>query len=469
MVVLDFIRSVQPNPDSYFIISENKNITYKELYSLIKKTSSYFRGIGIKENDIVSLLFENSSEFIITVLSLWQIGAVPVPLNIRLLEHDLTEQINFLNPSLTIKSQNLKDISLHGKVVGFDYKNTSENLEVIPSNFSKEKTALILFTSGSSGKPKAVMLSFNNLVQSAVIGNKILNHNQNERWLASLPFYHIGGFSIFFRAIMFGASVILPQSLSHQHLIEALQKYKPTFVSLVSNQLMYIVDNQITPPDELKTVLLGGGFTDSQLILKAIDFGWKIAKVYGSTETSSFVTFMDTDEVKKKPGASGKAIPPNKIVLTDEGEITIQSPAVMKGYYKNEEESNVKLKDDFYYSGDLGKIDDEGYLFVEAKRNDLIVSGGENINPFEVEEAILSNNKVKEVCVVGINDKQWGQILSAVIVLKEKNSMTENEMKNYLSEKLALYKIPKNILFTEHLPKSGLGKYLREEIKNLFK
>ncbi len=488
MNILDLIRpaGVKVNLDTVAVIHSDKEINYNGINSLVDKTTLFLNNEKIKENDIVTLLFNNSLEFIVAVISLWEIGAIPVPLNTKLLEKDLVEQVKFLKSSFTIKSKEFLNVSNTGKsiLIPFDAafseprlrrdlpdnkeETTQLNFSNLPVRQAGDKTALILFTSGSTGKPKAVMLSFENLIQSAMIGNQVLNQTNADKWLASLPFYHIGGFSIIFRSLLFGTSIIIPDSLSTNDLTESIKKHHPTLISLVSNQLKKFVDLNFIPPKELRMVLLGGGFSDKDLILKSIEQGWKISKVYGSTETSSFVSFMNYQEVKKKPEASGKVIHPNKIIITDEGEIAVQSSAVMKGYF-NEEETTEIIKNDFYYTGDIGHLDDEGYLYVEAKRSDLIISGGENINPFEVEKEILAHTKVKEACVVGIENKEWGQIISAAVVLKENSELSENELKDFLRNKIASFKIPKRIIFVNQLLKSELGKLQREKIKQLFK
>ena len=140
----------------------------------------------------------------------------------------------------------------------------------------------------------------------------------------------------------------------------------------------------------------------------------------------------------------------------------------MKGYYKTNSETNSKSKKDLFDTGDIGYLDEEGFLFVEAKRSDLIVTGGENINPVEVEKVILTHNDVKEVCVIGIKDKTWGQLVSAAIVLKKDGRLSANELKNFLKEKLASYKIPKKILFIDEIPKTEMGKVIREKVNKLF-
>jgi O-succinylbenzoic acid--CoA ligase len=396
-------------------------------------------------------------------------------LNTRLLERDLNEQITFLTSKSTIKSKEFENLNTRSKSILIPFENLSGAEQSKTSKFTNDKTALMLFTSGTSGKPKAVMLSFENLIESASIGNKVLNQTNNDRWMASLPFYHIGGFSIITRAVMFGTSIAIPRSLSASDLAESIKGYHPSLISLVSNQLKNFVDINLIPPQELRMVVVGGGFFDPALILEAIDKGWKVAKVYGSTETSSFVSIMKTEEVKRKPGASGKAILPNQIFIFSDnrelssgksGEIIVKSPAVMKGYFKDE--TATQPKNDLYRTGDIGYLDEEGFLFVEARRNDLIISGGENIIPYEVESAILTHTGIKETCVVGVEDYTWGQIVCAAIVLKENVYFTGGTIENYLEGKLAHYKIPERIIFIDELPKSRLGKVIREDVKKLF-
>lgn len=479
---MNIINSIRPAgvkiiPGSVAIAQDKKEISYIELYSLTGKRAYYLQQKGINEDSIITLLFNNSLEFIVTILALWEIGAIPVPLNTRLLEKDLNDQITFLNSKFTIKSKEFENLSTQNESIVILSGDSSDSGQTKTIKFEKDKTALILFTSGTSGKPKAVMLSFENLIQSALIGNKVLNHTGEDKWLASLPFYHIGGFSIIIRAIMFGTSIIIPESLSAEDLAKSIKNYHPTLTSVVSNQLKKFIDMDLSPAEELRMVLLGGGFSDPALVSEAINKGWKIAKVYGSTETSSFVSIMNTKEVKRKPGASGKAILPNQIfILSDNrelssgksGEVIVKSPAVMKGYYESEDRTPVQQKNDLFQTGDTGYLDEEGFLYIEARRNDLIVSGGENINPHEVESAILTHPDIREVCVVGIEDVAWGQIVCAAIVSKKNVKITDDEMREYLKDKLAAYKIPKRMILANDLPKSTLGKIIKEKIKKLF-
>jgi o-succinylbenzoate---CoA ligase len=466
--------------NSNFIISKNVKISYHKFEKQVNNISSYLKNKGIKEGDNVAIISENNPDFILLVFSLWKLKAVPVPINKKLLNQEIEEQIIFADCRFVLFHKNitlnLYYTSITDRIISFPFN--ADSSQITPGNkFNENDTALMLFTSGSSGKSKAVMLSFNNLIQSNLIGNQILKQNKDDRWLASLPFYHIGGFSIILRTFLSGASVIIPNSLKIEDLIKAIKKHKPTLASLVSTQLQRLIEKNITPGKELKNVLIGGGFTSEELSVEAVKKGWMITKVYGSTEVSSFVSAITSDEILKKSLSSGKALHPNEILIVNEkkkivpadtrGEIIVKSPSVTKGYFKNAEETRQKLINGFYYTGDMGYLDKEGFLYVEARREDLIISGGENILPKEVESAILNHPYVIDCFVFGLKDTEWGQEAAAAIVLKKDTEINSDELKKFLKNKLAGYKIPRKIFFIDEIPKTSLGKVQKEKLLRL--
>jgi acyl-CoA synthetase (AMP-forming)/AMP-acid ligase II len=200
-----------------------------------------------------------------------------------------------------------------------------------------------------------------------------------------------------------------------------------------------------------------------------------VSKVYGSSETSSFVTMIEAKDILRKITSSGKILQKNEIFILSEsgqklpagksGEIAVKSDSVMKGYINNEKETSNKSKNGMYLSGDIGYLDEEGYLFVEARRNDLIVSGGENINPAEVQNAIFENPDIKDCYVFGLEDKTWGHIAVAVVV---KSSEIDIKLKEFLKTKIAGYKIPKKIIYVKQIPKTSLGKIEKGKVRDLF-
>ena len=479
--LLKSLNSHLITPESKIVIhSQDESISYQSLNFKVNLAAKHLRKSGIAPGDLVAILSDNSPDFVVSILALWMIEAIPVPINIKLSTSEIEEQLKILECKFVLAEYSVKEkISFAGinKInINLLYL-TSDSFDV-DFRYNETRTAIIMFTSGASGKPKAVELSFSNLISSASIGNEYLKQTKEDRWLASLPFYHIGGFSIIFRSLMFGTEIILPNNLKLQSIIQTINQLKPTLISLVSSQMSELLKNNIHPDDELRHVLLGGGFIDSNLMSEALHKGWNVSKVYGSTETSSFVTVLSPDEFKVKPESVGKPIPPNEIIIYDEnrnelpnnteGEIAIKSPAVMKGYLKDDTATKNKLFNGVYLTGDIGYKDPEGYIHVVNRRSDLIVTGGENVNPAELEEMIMKFSKVKEVCVFGIDDVTWGQKIAAVIVSQTSEKFEIEELEDFLKNKIASFKIPKQIFFVDELPKTELGKIKRETVKQMF-
>lgn len=469
------------NPSAKAIISSSLNLTYHELKQRVFATAEFLKNQNISSGERVGILSQNNSDFVVNVLALWQISAVPVPINLRLTDSEIEEQLNSASCSKVLIenefSEKIKSLKVK-KIIFSDIKTKSSTFNA-REDLKLNKPAVILFTSGSTSKSKGVILSFESLYNSAVNGNHLLRYTISDRWLASLPFYHVGGFSVISRAILFGIPILIPDSLSVQDLIQALNKWQPTFISLVSTQLKKVVDEGIAPNPELKNCLLGGGFADHKLLTKAYDSGWPLNVVYGSSETASFVTALLKDEIIFKPNSVGRAVPTNKIQISDKngnelkpfeiGEITIQSNALMTGYLDKNETDKV-IKNGFYYTDDIGYLDEEGYLFLEGRKNHLIITGGENVNPIEIEEILVRHPSIKEAAVYPLKDELWGEIVAASIVLSDASiNLSFDEIKIFLKEKLPDFKIPKKIFFEGKLPKTDLGKVQKEKLIERYK
>ncbi|HEX2868323.1 MAG TPA: o-succinylbenzoate--CoA ligase [Ignavibacteriales bacterium] len=472
------IRVHQAHPA---VISTGEVITYGELKIRIKALSKFLKASGLKRGMHAAILSGNNSDFIVLTLALWDLGAVPVPLNVRLLDEDLEKltvhsEAKFLFIHEELKDRLPGDISSSKKIV-FPVKWEEASDGAIEQEDSDlNECALILYTSGTTGVPKGVMHTFSTLLGSAKASDSLLRQTSSDRWLASLPFYHIGGFSIPVRAFLYGASVIIPPSLKAEDIAMAVEAFRPTLISYVTTTLRRLIETGVKPNPELRYMLLGGGPVDNELARNAIKEGWRAVKVYGSTETATLVSAVEIEEYPEKLSSAGRALPGNVITIVDEkgretetgksGEIVIKGPSVMAGYWNNSDETGKKLLKGFYYTGDLGHMDTEGYLYVEARRTDLIISGGENVNPLEVEDAILRHPKVKEACVFALEDKEWGQTVAAALVIK--GNIETEELTGFLRNQLASYKIPRRIFFTEELPRTSLGKLRREYIREMF-
>ncbi|MGB5893998.1 MAG: class I adenylate-forming enzyme family protein [Ignavibacteriaceae bacterium] len=460
------------------IYSNSDQLNYEEFRNKVLKTAGILSAMGLGDKDNIAIIGNSDVDFIINLLALWQIKAVPVLISPRLTNNEIEEQIITADCKVVLQNRIIKSIdpSFDIKVFSYPFGEELEPEDIEPGKeLNPEDNAVIIFTSGASGNSKGVELSFNNLLQSARIGDKIIHHNEEDRWLASLPFYHIGGFSIISRSLLFGTSIIIPESLQIQDLAEVMKNFNPTLCSFVPTQLKRMLAADILPNDELRHTLLGGGFIDQRLVFDAISDGWNITKVYGSTETSSFVSSISDQEIYDKPRSVGAAIKPNQIMIVNEnrfqipwgeiGEIAVSSPAVMKGYYNDEDETEKKIEDGFYFTGDIGFVDVDGCLFIESRRTDLIITGGENVNPYEVEKRLNEHPEILDAAVFPLKDDDWGEIVAAAIVLKNnKSNIGIDGIQEFVKDDLAGFKIPKKLFFESELPRNELGKILRSKL-----
>jgi O-succinylbenzoic acid--CoA ligase len=473
-----------------YIITEQRTLSFNELNEKASFLAHYLqKNYNVNKGDITAILSENNPEFIILLSAFWKLGAVPVPINIRLNDLETNILISFLKPSFIIQTDNSNAFAdQDAKVIRINFEDIIssgteiERNVVLPDNNNaqdEKDTALILFTSGTSGNPKGVRLSFSNLKVSFENCNTVLNHQANDKWIASLPFYHIGGFSIISRTLLSGTSIIIPKSSRTEDLAAFIKKYNPTFLSLVSTQLKRLIDMRVKPGDHLKCVLLGGGYIVDSLIEEAMLEGWPIAKVYGSTETSSLITFLDCNKDKDKKSSGGRPLKNNRIFIVNGrkellppnniGEIAIESASCAPGYYNNITETDNKFRNGIYYTGDSGYIDEDGYLFIESRMDDLIISGGENINPLEIEASIMEYPGVQKAVVFGMEDNEWGYIVSAAIIAQPDCNISEAELKKYLSNKISPFKVPKKYYFINEFPLSPLGKVQKNRLKEIVK
>ncbi len=460
--------------NNYALVSKEISLTNFELSNTILNTAARFFFDGIKPGDRVAILSENSVAFVISIYALWRINAIPVPLNIRLKQNEINDIIEFANIKyvLTSQKQNFDDPkTLQLKL----YLENFENQLNYDNSVDGDDIALVLFTSGSSGNPKGVEITNNNIFSSYLNISSEYNFTSKDKFLASLPFYHIGGFSVITRSILSGATLILPESLSVESISASLTEYDPTVVSLVPTMLKRLVEKDISPNINLRLAFIGGGPSDDKLVVGSIKKGWPFVKVYGSTETCAMISGISNDDLISRPASGGRAFKGVEIMIYDEnrkevdngiiGEIGVKSDSVARGYLKQAEIWKQKTHNGIYLTGDYGYLDEEDFLFVVSRRTDLIVSGGENIDPSEIEKVLLEIDQVKETVVFPTENEEWGQIPVAVIVFEAGKEIEELEIISTLKKSLSTFKIPKKIFVIDKLPRNELGKVDLPRIK----
>lgn len=473
LILEGYYDRLKKKPSDTFIFTTKGDISFLEFLKLSERLD-----LKVKDRSFVPLVLDNNPHALLAIFNVWTNQSAVVPLSVRLnpveiskiLKYNKFDQIYVweekFKEHLPLKNEHeirrLKKIDFYLKEEDF----MSDSKEGLPSS-SKENICLIMHTSGSEGFYKGVVHSFESLLNSVWMSNSIIKHSSEDKWLLSLPIYHIGGFMIFFRSLVFGTKIIVPDSLSTDDLIYSIDKFKPTLISLTPTQLKRILDKKYIIPDSVRAIFIGGGPSDARLIKEALDQNLPICKVYGSTETGSMVVAATREILKDYPDAAGLPLPGAFIKIkefenSNEGEILVKSPSLFINYYNMPKETKLSFEKGFYKTGDIGKTSNDGILYVLSRRSDLIISGGENVSTYEVEAAIKSHPLVTDAFVFGYQDYEWGQIVCAAVQLKIKDSVSDEQLKVFLKEKVASFKIPKRIYFVDAIPRNEIGKVNRK-------
>ena len=444
-------------PEKEFLRQSGKSFDYSHIYKKVLGLSNQLYELGVRRNSPVGLLMKNSSEFVTCVLALWQLGAVPIPLNSLNSSVEISEQIKFSEMYiLLVDDLVVEPFRTAVRIETIQFEDISESETSIREIFNLEKIALRMFTSGSSGKSKLVELSFRNLFASADSLEKFLGEREFPVWLATLPFYHIGGFMIFVRSLLSAGSIVIVENFRAGTIRSELNKTPINYFSIVSKTLRELLDDSPKFPESLKAVFAGGGPVQAELMTLANECGLNILNVYGSTVRCSMVKAHAGRESPDKLCSACKPMPGVNVQIGESDEILIRSNSLARGYYKNEFETSARFHNGLYRTGDAGKIDSSGFLYIFGRLDGAIISGGEKVHPAEVEEKILEISGIYDCCVTGITDKQWGQCVSAVI--SADHSPDKHAIELTLQKSLAKYKIPKRYFHCSEIPRDQLGK-----------
>lgn len=358
-------------------------------------------------------------------------------------------------------------------------KNASRNFKAVQSD--PEDPAVLLYTSGTTGNPKGVTLTHKNFIAQTQMVGTIMPIKPEDRIVLVLPLYHVYGLANgLICGIQSGASLSLIPQYSPQKLYSNINAVKATLLIAIPTMYTHLLQmarvRKANTPQSLRLCVSGGAPLALSTIQEFMEvFNTQIAEGYGLTETTSAVSLNKTGE-SFKPGSIGPASPGVEMKIVDdngqevedgtEGEIIIKGEMVTSGYWNNKEATQAVLKDGWLYTGDLGHRDPDGFFFITDRKKDLIIRGGFNISPREVEEVIMSHPAVEEAAVVSVPDKNDREAVKTYVVLKSGAELSQRELLSYCAQHLADYKIPKIVEFTAALPKSATGKVLRRELRD---
>ena len=506
----DWLTSrTQATPQKTALIIGEQQLTYAELNRMVNSVCARLVAADVTASDFVGVLMPNCLEYVCIIHALARLGAVLVPLNTRLTAAELAWQINHVGCDLVLCSEEtgekLSMVNSQWSMVNESWLTGDSSLTINNCQLSIDNLQSVVFTSGTSGKPKGVPLTFNNHFHSAMSSAYRLGVLPDDVWLSCLPLYHVGGLAVIWRSCLYGTAVNLHPRFILEEVNQALDSLPITLISLVPTMLYRLLETRDYWPASLRLILLGGSAATEDLVsrtnempqaeltidncqLSIVNSKPLIATTYGLTEASSQVATMLPEDVARKPGSVGKPLLFTSVEIMDEngrslppntyGEIVVTGPTVMGGYFKKDQRLKIKkgspvetsqspisnLQSSFH-TGDIGYLDDDGDLWIVQRRSDLIVSGGENVYPAEVEAVLKRHPAVANACVVGVPDAEWGQTVAAMVELLPDLSLTEAEFLAFSRGLLAGYKLPRQIVFAEMLPQTASGKIARSEVK----
>jgi O-succinylbenzoic acid--CoA ligase len=321
------------------------------------------------------------------------------------------------------------------------------------------ETALIISTSGSEGEARAVLLGSTGMAAAARASNQHLPLHPGDIWLNCLPLYHIGGQSILWRCAQAGASVLLHEGFSIENIAVDLEKYPVSHISLVPAMLAQLLDKQITAPTSLRHVLVGGAALAPALYEKALGAGWPVYPSYGMSETSAQIATYHPTDGPWQQGLVGKALTGSEIAIDTNGRIRVRGQQLMLGYLDG---SGIDA-DGWLTTGDLGRIDATGCLTVTGRADDMLISGGRNIHPIDVEACLAACPGIIDVAVTGQPDPVWGDLVVALIV----GTAGAEQITRHARQHLPSAAVPRKLVFLDRLPRNPTGKLVRAELRQL--
>ena len=458
--------------DKLALRSGRGDLTFAELDREASAVARRLAAFGVGAGTRVAALLHNGPPFVILMHAVARLGGILVPVNTRLASAELAWQLADAKPEIVIAAgetagpASAASASTRTRVVTWDeiLARTETSTELLQA-VSLAAPQAIVYTSATSGRPKGVTLSFGNHWWSAVGSAINLGLHGDDRWLAPLPLFHVGGMAILWRSVIYGMASVVSERFDPVAVNRSIDEDGITIVSVVSAMLERMLDIRggSPYPAALRAVLIGGGPVPAALVDRCLALGVPIAPTYGLTEAASQVATLTPREVSARPGSVGRPLLPNAVRIED-GEILVRGPSVMICYADRPEATARALDGGWLRTGDLGYLDDDGYLYVLDRREDLIVSGGENVYPAEVEAVLREHASVEDAAVVGVPDATWGQVVAAAVQRRPSATMTEAALIAHCEARLAKYKVPKTVAFVSELPRSPGGKIMRRAV-----
>ncbi len=492
-------RAAFKHPEREAIVSEKGRWTYAQWEANANKRAQALARHGIKKGDHVATIFLNGNEVLETYVALMRLGAVIVPLNVRLapgelqyiIEHSASSALilshEFESPIREIKDD-LPGVGHYfvsggdaaGDMIPLEEIYQNESGQAPPTVIAEDDIACILYTAGTTGRPKGVLLTHRNCVWGAINIALDVDLRPEYRVLLVFPLYHAAAFIILIGNLFLGCTNITMRSFDPRRVMELIGEERisrMTFPPTVWNFIMQLPDLDKYDTGSVRSISSGAESMplETKKGLLRLFPNAALGETYGMTESAATITTLKPEYVLDRMSSVGRPFANVEIRLVDDhdhdvatgevGEILARGPNIMAGYYREPEATAETLKGGWLHTGDLGRLDKEGFLYIVDRKKDMIITGGENIFPREIEEVLYTHPKILEAAVIGLPDTDWGEKVHAVVAPKEGETLTAQEVIDYCKTHIASFKKPKSVEFVDKLPRSPAGKVLKRILR----
>jgi long-chain acyl-CoA synthetase len=452
----------------------------------------------VKKGDVVSLLLPNSAEYVIGYFACWKLGALAGPINSLLKPQEMAYVIsNSEAKALLVHSEFLPTIeairsqvpSLQSIIIFDEEARATRGFSGAPSelpavSIDRDDEAIIIYTSGTTGKPKGCLLTHGNVIANARQISQWLGFTANDRLLSVMPLFHMNAVSVTTMSALYaGGSTVISPRFSASRFWQIISDYQVTSFGSVATMLSMLLSNypdgvpEGLRADQLRFAMCGSAPVPAEVLKRFEEtFHCLVVEGYGLSESTCRSTFNPPDE-RRRPGSCGMPIGNEMKVVDDNdrevaagsrGEIVLRGENILKGYYKNPEASAIAFRNGWFHTGDVGYRDADGFYYIVDRKSDMIIRGGENIYPREIDEVLYQHPAVSAAATIGVPDPLYGEEVAAFVVLKDGMQAKEEELISYCRERLADYKCPKSIRIVAEIPKGPTGKLLKRELVNKF-
>ncbi|NLU44993.1 MAG: long-chain fatty acid--CoA ligase [Acholeplasmataceae bacterium] len=470
--------------DKTALIFKNQITTYGQLRRKVVQWANYLQSRGVKKGDKVGLLSRNCADFVVSYFAIIKAGAVVVPFNFQLAAREVAFIVKDASMKFMVTRQKLEmtealaEIGYESGLLQFDYEDMCQitDHEFVNYTMDENDNCTIIYTSGTTGIPKGAMLSHKNLVANTMQFTEVVKTYSTDSALCVLPMYHCFAWTVSISGPLYhGATIVIQETYIFKDTMKLIAAHNVNTFAGVPTMIQLFYKG--AEPEELAGIryFISGGAPLPRILAEGCKnkFGKPVQEGYGLSEASPVVSVNPTNAIKL--GSIGPSLPGVTVHILNEndeqvgtsevGELCVRGDNVMLGYLNLPEETATTLRDGWLHTGDLAYKDEEGFIFIVDRLKDMIISSGENVYPREIEEVLYRHPAIFEAAVIGIPDKLRGQAICAYIVLNAGYELDKRELRKYLLERIAPYKVPREILFRAEMPKSATGKILKTALR----